>query len=161
METCSLTPSSHQQHICLHGVHKSSFVSESVCHTTVLVTAGGGKPDRITASYFVLCALSIMLQVPLSFVCWLRKLLAARQVAESMMFIVGGSSVVFNKVEFVHMWEKQLVYLIATCQTLMGDFPLGFREVIPDQTVPEKWKELTLNTGQVHVSHTVLNLQFV
>lgn len=29
----------------------------------------------------------------------------------------------------------------------MGDFPLGFREVIPDQTVPEKWKELTLNTG--------------
>lgn len=29
----------------------------------------------------------------------------------------------------------------------MGDFPLGFREVIPDQTLPEKWKELTLNTG--------------
>ena len=75
------------------------------------------------------------------------------------MFIVGGSSVVFNKVEFVHMWEEQLpVYLVATCQTLMGDFPLGFREVIPDQTVPEKWKELTLNTGQVHVSHSVLNL---
>ncbi|KAJ9580150.1 hypothetical protein L9F63_004167, partial [Diploptera punctata] len=29
----------------------------------------------------------------------------------------------------------------------MGDFPLGFREVIPDQTLPEKWKEFTLNTG--------------
>ncbi|PSN51838.1 Nuclear pore complex protein 160 [Blattella germanica] len=29
----------------------------------------------------------------------------------------------------------------------MSDFPLGFREVIPDQTLPEKWKEFTLNTG--------------
>ena len=29
----------------------------------------------------------------------------------------------------------------------MGDYPLGFREVIPDQTLPEKWKEFTLNTG--------------
>jgi len=38
--------------------------------------------------------------------CWLRKLLAARQVAESVMFIVRGSSVVFDKVEFVHMWEE-------------------------------------------------------
>jgi len=38
--------------------------------------------------------------------CWLRKLLAAPQVAECVMFIVGGSSVIFNKVEFVHMWEE-------------------------------------------------------
>jgi len=37
---------------------------------------------------------------------WLRKLLVARQVTESVMFIVGGSSVVFNKAEFVHMWEE-------------------------------------------------------
>lgn len=27
------------------------------------------------------------------------------------------------------------------------EFPLGYREVIPDQTVPEKWKEIILNTG--------------
>jgi hypothetical protein len=37
---------------------------------------------------------------------WLRKLLVARQVAESVMYIVGGSSVVFNKIEFVDMWEE-------------------------------------------------------
>nr|CAD7452802.1 unnamed protein product [Timema tahoe] len=29
----------------------------------------------------------------------------------------------------------------------MGEFSLGFREVIPDQTLPEKWKEIHLNTG--------------
>lgn len=27
------------------------------------------------------------------------------------------------------------------------DFTLSYREVIPDQTLPEKWKEFTLNTG--------------
>ena len=103
---------------------------------------------------------TFQISVLLSFMCWLHKLLAARPVDEFvMLFIVGCSRLVFNKVEFVHMWEEQLpIYLIATCHTLMGDFPLGFREVIPDQTVPEKWKELTLNTGQVHVSHSVLNL---
>ncbi|XP_071559183.1 nuclear pore complex protein Nup160 homolog isoform X2 [Temnothorax nylanderi] len=29
----------------------------------------------------------------------------------------------------------------------MVEFPLGYREVVPDQTLPEKWKEITLNTG--------------
>ncbi|KAF3422683.1 hypothetical protein E2986_06785 [Frieseomelitta varia] len=29
----------------------------------------------------------------------------------------------------------------------MEEFPLGYREVVPDQTVPEKWHEITLNTG--------------
>ncbi|XP_017877657.1 nuclear pore complex protein Nup160 homolog [Ceratina calcarata] len=29
----------------------------------------------------------------------------------------------------------------------MEEFPLGYREVVPDQTVPEKWNEITLNTG--------------
>ncbi|KAK0176406.1 hypothetical protein PV328_000545 [Microctonus aethiopoides] len=29
----------------------------------------------------------------------------------------------------------------------MIEFPLGYREVIPNQTQPEKWKEITLNTG--------------
>ncbi|XP_012270896.1 nuclear pore complex protein Nup160 homolog [Orussus abietinus] len=29
----------------------------------------------------------------------------------------------------------------------MLEFQLGYREVIPDQTLPEKWKEITLNTG--------------
>ncbi|XP_034185245.1 nuclear pore complex protein Nup160 [Osmia lignaria lignaria] len=29
----------------------------------------------------------------------------------------------------------------------MEEFPLGYREVVPDQTVPEKWNEVTLNTG--------------
>ncbi|XP_015116338.1 nuclear pore complex protein Nup160 homolog [Diachasma alloeum] len=29
----------------------------------------------------------------------------------------------------------------------MIEFPLGYREVIPDQTQPEKWKEITLDTG--------------
>jgi hypothetical protein len=39
--------------------------------------------------------------------CWLRKLLAALQADESvMLLIVGGSSVMFNKVEFVHMFEE-------------------------------------------------------
>ncbi|KAG7213986.1 hypothetical protein KM043_001360 [Ampulex compressa] len=27
------------------------------------------------------------------------------------------------------------------------EFSLGYREVVPDQTLPEKWKEITLNTG--------------
>lgn len=26
---------------------------------------------------------------------------------------------------------------------------LGFREVIPDQTIPEKWQEIKLNTGKL------------
>ncbi|EFN74716.1 Nuclear pore complex protein Nup160-like protein [Camponotus floridanus] len=29
----------------------------------------------------------------------------------------------------------------------MVEFPLGYREVVPDQTLPDKWKEITLNTG--------------
>ncbi|XP_008559870.1 nuclear pore complex protein Nup160 homolog [Microplitis demolitor] len=29
----------------------------------------------------------------------------------------------------------------------MIEFPLGYREVVPDQTQPEKWKEIILNTG--------------
>lgn len=29
----------------------------------------------------------------------------------------------------------------------MVEFNLGYREIIPDQTQPEKWKEITLNTG--------------
>ncbi|EGI69420.1 Nuclear pore complex protein Nup160-like protein [Acromyrmex echinatior] len=29
----------------------------------------------------------------------------------------------------------------------MVEFPLGYREVVPDQALPEKWKEITLNTG--------------
>lgn len=28
------------------------------------------------------------------------------------------------------------------------EYPLGYREVIPDQTLPEKWKEIILNTGK-------------
>ncbi|XP_046422018.1 nuclear pore complex protein Nup160 homolog [Neodiprion fabricii] len=27
------------------------------------------------------------------------------------------------------------------------EFPLGYREVIPDQTLPEKWKEIVINAG--------------
>lgn len=30
----------------------------------------------------------------------------------------------------------------------MIEFPLGYREVVPDQTQPEKWKEITLDTGK-------------
>ena len=29
----------------------------------------------------------------------------------------------------------------------MTDFPIGLREVVPDQTVPEKCKEFVINTG--------------
>lgn len=29
----------------------------------------------------------------------------------------------------------------------MSGFSLGYREVIPDQTVQESWKEISLNTG--------------
>ncbi|XP_053989255.1 nuclear pore complex protein Nup160 homolog [Hylaeus volcanicus] len=29
----------------------------------------------------------------------------------------------------------------------MEEFPLGYREIVPDQTLPEKWNEITLNTG--------------
>lgn len=28
------------------------------------------------------------------------------------------------------------------------EYPLGYREVIPDQTLPEKWKEVVFNTGE-------------
>lgn len=28
---------------------------------------------------------------------------------------------------------------------------LGYREVIPDQTIPEKWQEIKLNTGNINV----------
>jgi hypothetical protein len=30
----------------------------------------------------------------------------------------------------------------------MATYEFGFREIIPDQTLPEKWKEITLNTGK-------------
>lgn len=30
----------------------------------------------------------------------------------------------------------------------MEEFLLGYREVVPDQTVPEKWNEIKLNTGR-------------
>ena len=32
------------------------------------------------------------------------------------------------------------------------EFPLGYREVVPDQTLPEKWKEITLNTGLYNIT---------
>lgn len=35
------------------------------------------------------------------------------------------------------------------------EFPLGYREVIPDQTVPEKWKEITLNTGLFNLTFKI------
>ena len=31
----------------------------------------------------------------------------------------------------------------------MSDFPVGLREVVPDQTVPEKTKEFAINTGMI------------
>lgn len=31
----------------------------------------------------------------------------------------------------------------------MTSYDFGFREVIPDQTLPEKWKEVTINTGNL------------
>ena len=30
----------------------------------------------------------------------------------------------------------------------MSDFPIGLREVVPNQTVPEKCREFLINTGQ-------------
>ena len=33
----------------------------------------------------------------------------------------------------------------------MSDFPVGLREVVPDQTVPEKCKEYIIKTGKVIV----------
>ncbi|KAF4524937.1 hypothetical protein B566_EDAN013900, partial [Ephemera danica] len=34
----------------------------------------------------------------------------------------------------------------------MFSYEYGFREIIPDQTLPEKWKEITLNTGGTQVT---------
>ena len=36
----------------------------------------------------------------------------------------------------------------------MSDFPIGLREVVPDQTVPEKCKEFIINTGTYVVTKT-------
>ena len=36
----------------------------------------------------------------------------------------------------------------------MSDFPIGLREVVPDQTVPEKCKEFIINTGTYVVLET-------
>ena len=36
----------------------------------------------------------------------------------------------------------------------MSDFPIGLREVVPDQTVPEKCKEFIINTGTYAVLET-------
>lgn len=30
----------------------------------------------------------------------------------------------------------------------MVEYSLGYREVVPDQTLPTKWKEIILNTGE-------------
>ena len=30
----------------------------------------------------------------------------------------------------------------------MSDFPVGLREVVPNQTVPEKCREFSINTGK-------------
>ena len=42
--------------------------------------------------------------------------------------------------------ELKLVPIFITTFT-MSDFPIGLREVVPDQTVPEKCKEFIINTG--------------
>jgi hypothetical protein len=34
----------------------------------------------------------------------------------------------------------------------MTSYDFGFREVIPDQTLPEKWKEVTINTGKTYAA---------
>ena len=31
----------------------------------------------------------------------------------------------------------------------MSDFPVGLREVVPNQTVPEKCREFSINTGKI------------
>ena len=38
----------------------------------------------------------------------------------------------------------------------MSDFPIGLREVVPDQTVPEKCKEFIINTGIIKFLELVL-----
>lgn len=38
----------------------------------------------------------------------------------------------------------------------MIEFPLGYREVVPDQTQPENWKEIILNTGKKNLHNLVL-----
>lgn len=30
----------------------------------------------------------------------------------------------------------------------MSEFDLSYKEVIPDQTLPDVWREVTLNTGK-------------
>lgn len=37
----------------------------------------------------------------------------------------------------------------------MKKFSLSYREVIPDQTVPETWKEITLNTGEFRKKYKI------
>lgn len=41
----------------------------------------------------------------------------------------------------------------------MTSYDFGFREVIPDQTLPEKWKEVTINTGDMILQLNCCSLQ--
>jgi hypothetical protein len=34
------------------------------------------------------------------------------------------------------------------------EYPLGYREIIPDQSLPEKWKDIILNTGEIYILYT-------
>lgn len=41
----------------------------------------------------------------------------------------------------------------------MKDCALGYREVIPDQTVSDPWREITLNTGNITEITKLRNLR--
>lgn len=38
------------------------------------------------------------------------------------------------------------------------DYNLSYREVIPDQTLPEYWKEISLNTGKFTIYNSENNV---
>ena len=43
----------------------------------------------------------------------------------------------------------------------MSDFPIGLREVVPDQTVPEKCKEFIINTGTYVMLEKLALVQYI
>jgi hypothetical protein len=40
----------------------------------------------------------------------------------------------------------------------MTDFPIGLREVVPNQTVPEKCREFLINTGNIDGKNLVIKM---
>ena len=55
----------------------------------------------------------------------------------------------------VYLWIQTVTKVSNKSVYKIMEYSLGYREVVPDQTLPEIWKEIILNTGELILFHNL------